>query len=172
MKKGIIVMVLALCSLLAFGQSEPQEFSLIMVDSAVVGTKQQIYEKIETFLSTKLDNLTLRDKESFKYVGDGHFTMPVKSMFGERLGEDRVKFKCMVQIKDNKYKLTMSNFYHEGGDYKGSRVLGEIGMTHPKGAAMYSKGYRHIREFCISEFDKFVIKLDEALTSAKSSDDF
>jgi hypothetical protein len=114
----------------------------------------------------------LRDKETFKYVGDGHFTMPVKSLFGERLGEDRIKFKCIVLIKDNKYKITMSNFFHEGGKYSGARDYSEIPMTYPKGKSLSSNGYKHIRKFCIEEFDKFVIKLDEALTATKSADDF
>lgn len=119
-----LYITLALC-LAACVASKPrvvktETFEFTHVDT-LVANKEEIYAKSKMFVvdfyQSAKSVLELDDKSIGRIVAKGVLPLPVKSLTGGIVGNDRIYFTLTVDFKDNKARLHLDNFYHEGGVY-------------------------------------------------------
>jgi uncharacterized protein with TBP-like fold DUF4468 len=103
----------------------PFEFTLI---DTLQGTKNDIYVRAyewiaKTFTSAK-DVIQMNDKEAGKIIAKAVLVIDgAKNMYGV-IGKDYIHYTISIDVKDNKYKCVLSDFYHEGGIYGNQQCSG------------------------------------------------
>lgn len=102
--KNIFLLIFFL-PLICFSQTNfPQEIK--QVDSVSL-SKDIIYNKVHDYFSeSKYAHPQVSDKEAGKIAGKDYFIVNAGGSF------DSIFFHYAIDIKDNKYRVTLSNFYH------------------------------------------------------------
>jgi len=103
----------------------PFEFS--MVDT-LPGTKNDLYIKAyewiaKNYTSAK-DVIQMNDKEAGKIIVKAIMEVPGTSNMYGLMGYDYVHYSLSIDVKDNKYRCVLSDFYHEKGTYQGANCSG------------------------------------------------
>jgi len=102
----------------------PFEFSLI---DTLPGTKNDIYVKAyewmaKNYTSAK-DVIQMHDKEAGKIIAKAVIAVPgAQNGYGMSLGNDYVHYTISIEVKENRYRCIISDFYHEGGHYSNSQA--------------------------------------------------
>jgi hypothetical protein len=105
-------------------KSNSSSFEFSLVDT-IQGTKNELYVKsyewiAKTFTSAK-DVIQMNDKEAGKIIAKAVIAVPgTKNGYGMTMGDDYVHYTISIDVKDNRYRCIISDFYHEGGNYSNS----------------------------------------------------
>ncbi len=163
----ILVFLFVLTANISFSQTWND--SKVTVDSIQL-SKDQIYDKakvavFELFNSGKA-SIELDDKANGILIGRGSFlTHDIKNGFGQILGSRSIFFKYTIEVKDRKYRITISDHTHEKiGRFDGSRP------PHPSGDGKISeKQWLKYKSECDENASKTIASF-KALINKKVSD--
>lgn len=147
MKKIII----GLLMLPFFGISQTDSsFEFKFIDSSTA-TKNELYTKAkiwitDAFKSAK-DVIQMDDKDAGRIVARGVFQSPVKGMWGTPL-YDYINFKITIDVKDNKYRIALTDFVHEKGTYRDAVSGGDMSKEKPACGTLFmsKKKFATIKE--------------------------
>ena len=116
MNKILFVSIISIfISQMAFAQDSLIKYEkIVILDSSY--TKTELFIKARQWISDNFKNskavLTIEDKESGELSGNANMRIiPLKGL--QNLGDQIVKFKCSIAIKEGKYKCSFYNFEHE-----------------------------------------------------------
>ena len=113
MKK--IFFSLLLIPTIAFSQKDSSEFKFTLIDS-IKETKNELFIKAKvwlanTFVSSKAV-IEMEDKEAGKIIGKGVMVYDKKDTYYTT--HMSVRYTLTVTVKDNKYRLVLSDFINDG----------------------------------------------------------
>jgi len=142
--------------------------------------KDALYDKIKQWLVSTYKNLTkitdMDDKASGVWVGKPIMDFNCKT-FSIQCSSGYIHYVLTIRVKDNKYKIEMSNMVHEAkpGPATASCTFGlitdkELFKDKGLGAGAYNKGWAQLKEDTKLEFDNLVKSLDTYLKTAKPDD--
>ncbi|MFZ1705022.1 MAG: DUF4468 domain-containing protein [Saprospiraceae bacterium] len=166
MKKYIILIF----TFLVYGNIFAQDWSdkIVKVDSFNL-PKSELYDKVklaiyDVFVSGE-ESIQLDDKEKGVLIGKGSFLTPdIRNGFGTVLGSRSIFYKYTIEIKDNKYRITISDHTHEIiGRFDGQRPL------HPSGQIkLTDKLWNKYKSECNENAEKVIQSLIAAINKPAS----
>jgi hypothetical protein len=72
------------------------------------------------------------DKETGRIITKGFFEIEgAKGGFGNHLGNDKIWVTITIDARDKKYRCKITDFTHEGGDYKYAQNGGPLANEKP-----------------------------------------
>lgn len=110
----------------------------VRIDSLIKGSKEDLYLRSKSWLVHYFKSanavIQMDDKENGKLMGKGVFMFPVKSVLGITLDHDPIHYTIQINTKENKTRIIVNDFIHEGGNYKDARDYGSLNEPKcPKG---------------------------------------
>ena len=94
----------------------------VRIDSLIKGSKEDLYLRSKSWLVHYFKSanavIQMDDKETGKIIGKGVFMFPVRGGFGNILDYDPVHFTVQINTKENKTRIIVNDFIHEGGNYQ------------------------------------------------------
>jgi hypothetical protein len=118
-------------------------FTFDMVDTANL-SKQEIFKRANEWFALSFKDsksvISYSDKDAGEIIGKGNLIAPDLHVpiMGNQPSDERVNFTITINVKDGKYKILLSDFYHEG--YYLS--LGALAKEKPR-----QKGEMNIKRF-------------------------
>ena len=143
-------------------------------------TKDALFDKIKQWLVSTYKSLNtitdMDDKASGVWVGKP--TMDFNcTTFSMQCSSGYIHYVLTIRVKDNKYKIEMSNMVHEAkpGPATASCTFGlitskELFKDKGLGAGAYNKGWAQLKEDTKIKFDYFIKSLDTYIKT--KPDDF
>jgi len=98
-------------------------------------------------------------KDEGKLIGKGNFTFHGKAFTSGTSSTGPVTFTITIEVKDNKYKYTLTDFDHES--------FGLVPQTEPKG--MMKVANRDLWKDCNKEATAMIADLKKAMIKTKSN---
>lgn len=110
----------------------------VRIDSLIKGSKEDLYLRSKSWLVHYFKSanavIQMDDKENGKLMGKGVFMFPVKSVLGITLDHDPIHYTIQINVKENKTRIIINDFIHEGGNYKDAVDYGSLNEPKcPKG---------------------------------------
>lgn len=114
----IIALILFLCPNITKAQGTPLEFSEVI--NADGKTVAQIYPIVKSWIAISFKSansvIQMDDKESGVFICKGNFSYRAPGGFTYRYIDGIVEFMLKVQIRDGRFKVTLSDFAHKSLD--------------------------------------------------------
>lgn len=149
-----------------------------IIDSAKGITADQLYTNArawvaKTFVSANAV-LQMDDKQAGKIIGKGNMRTPVKNAFGMVIGDDIINFTITIDVKENKYRVILSDFSHQGGTYKGSANGGSLDREKPACSSIFiTKGmWDKIKKEVDKQSAVLLKSLSADMISSNANDNF
>jgi hypothetical protein len=122
---------------------------VVVVDSDI--TAEELYDRARTWFAIAFKDgkevVQLEDKEQFKLIGKGGFKYNPRVYIGSDGSRGYVSYTITIQVKDNRYRYILTNFYHEGNtvNQAGQFSFGYISSSEEctTDIAMTSKSWRN-----------------------------
>jgi hypothetical protein len=112
--KKLLILLLLVCNLKSFAQKDSFEFKLI---DTVNATKAELYLRARQFVALNFNDaksvIQMDDKDAGKIICKGVMDVYIKGPMGKSSG-NYIDFTINVDIKENKYRVILSNFNHDG----------------------------------------------------------
>ena len=189
MKK--IFFLLLLTPIMCYCQ-DTKNFEFTLIDS-VQATKDELYVYAKSWMATTFVSsksvIEMEDKEAGKIIGNGEFVQRENSLFGNQVGVSIISFTITVDVKDNKYRCILSDFFHKyiqtastyipgqtatnaaSASLGGNRVGGPLNNTNPPGNVP-KKWWQKIKEITKEESLVVLDKLKKSMHEGRSKNDF
>jgi hypothetical protein len=177
--KPFLTIVLLLLPAFAFCQDSVKNtvdsFYFKLTDSTQA-TKSELYTRARQFIALQFKDskavIQMDDKEAGKLIGKGVFVLYAVAALGISSGS-YIEFTVTIDVKDNKYRCVLSDFYHTGivGRTDGGGVGGDLNNEKPEGG-IGRKYWVRIKDATYQEAQKFIKDFDNAMKSPAQSDNF
>jgi hypothetical protein len=160
--KNVIFLLLLLPSV-CFGQSDefPSPFEFKYVDTTIKGSKEELFVRAKAWMARNYrsanDVIQLSDKDAGKLVGKGTFKAPAKPMgMGNYYW---VRYSVIIDVRDNKIRMKLTDFYQEGSSYKNGMDGGSLNNEKPERGFMHMAQvtWENIKEFSF-DYSKTLIR--------------
>jgi len=169
-------LIIFLLPFFTYSQFNEKNFEYLQIDS-VPGTKAEVYTKARTFIASYFvsakDVIQMDDKESGTIIAKGFFEIEgAKGGFGNHLGNDKIWVIITIDVKDNKYRCKISDFKHEGGNYKGAENGGPLVSENPSCGNFWmpKSRWKKFKERAKESAELLLKNLHYAMISANNKD--
>lgn len=108
----------------------PTPFEFVLIDS-LPGTKNELYVKAHEWISKSFGSakavIDMQDKEAGKLIGKAQYdgVNMGAGLATTLLSQSKVTYIISIDVKDNRYRCIISDFYHTGASY-----TGRYGVSH------------------------------------------
>ena len=164
--------------ILAFSQFNDSTFEYNQIDS-VPGSKTEVYIKARTFIASYFTSaknvIQMDDKEAGTIIAKGFFEIEgAKGGFGNHLGFDKIWVTITINAKDNKYRCKITDFTHEGGNYKGAENGGPLSNDKPLCGSFWmpKARWKKFKERAKESAEKLLKDMDIAMKKTSANTDF
>lgn len=188
--KKLLLILIVFFNLSAISQTDNSKFEFSLIDSTQ-GSKAELYTYAKswlanTFVSSK-SVIDMEDKEAGRIIGKGMFTKRVNSPFGNKVGMDVIYFTITIDVKDNKYRIKLSDFNHkylqqarsdltisDSGNFDKSRQGGDLSDDKPDcgGLIMTKKQWSKIKDYSEEESLSLLDSIKKAMQEGKNKSSF
>lgn len=128
----VVVFIINFASTSALSQEHNLTFTHI---DSMSFKKDQAYTKARIWISKSFTSakavIDMDDKESGRIIAKGLFTFPAKNLYGAVVGSEPIHFTTTIDVKDNKYRIVINDFYHTKGNYNGAAAGGSLNLDKP-----------------------------------------
>jgi len=158
-------------------QSEGNPLTYFQIAEVPNMPKDQLYDRIKQWLANvfkSLQNVSqLDDKANGVFIGHGNMSWKSKT-FSMQCSSGYINFEMKIQVKDNKFKMQMSDFTHEAA---GRNTLCSLGLITDKEiyktgilGGPYNKIWNQAKEDTKMYFDGLFNSLQTKIKSDKPDD--
>lgn len=154
-----------------------QKIEFIKIDSNLNQSKNELFIKAKTWLANNYvsakDVIQLEDKEAGKLIAKGFHKVPMKSVFGNVVSYDQIWSIATIEVKDNKYRITINQFNHVAGpNLYGKPDGASYGSLDndekPKGMFYSKKMFAFLKKEAIKSAKDFIDSFENYMKSIKS----
>lgn len=169
------------------GQSNPSEgkiqftkstYEFMLIDSVKGCDKNCLYGKAKNFMISSFksakDVIEMDDKEMGRIVGKGSIKRPVENNFGQVISYDYIHFKITIDVKDSKFRITLTDITHEAGNYTGACNGGSLSNEKVSCGlmGMGKKYWNIIKSDTQTELNTLLISFQKSAKDTSKTSDF
>lgn len=176
--RKVILFLLLTYPFFAFSQFNDSTFEYIQIEPAP-GSKTEVYIKARTFVASYFTSaknvIQMDDKEAGTIIAKGFFEIEgAKGGFGNHLGYDKIWVTITIDAKDNKYRCRITDFTHEGGNYKGAENGGPLSNEKPLCGTFWmpKSRWEKFKKRAKESAEKLLKDMDIAMKKTSSNNDF
>jgi hypothetical protein len=148
-----------------------EKFEFTLIDT-ISKTKDELFLASLTWIATNFksskDVIQIQDKDAGKIILKG-----IISLSGSY---DFINFMITIDVKDNKYRIIMHNFEHEGGFNTSARTTnptgGKLSNDKPDSGWMFKKRWLNIKEETELNTRKLLKNYRKSMKAIQIKDDF
>lgn len=141
-------------------------------------TKDELYSKAKAwFVKTYKDaNSVIQedDKESGKIIGKGAIKYNPSALSGSDVIRGYINYTITVELKDNKYRCVVSDFYHDGNSDDFGTLTTSEECPNPRTMAKKwsNKTWKELKSVAETNGKSLMKSLEEHMTKVEETDDW
>jgi hypothetical protein len=156
---------------------QDSSFEFKLIDS-VSASKQELYTRARQFVALQFKDskevIQMDDKEAGKIICKGTLMPSAKAALGVPV-QSYIEFTMTIDLKDNKYRCVLSNFYHNGivGRTDGFGIGGDLNNEKQKSNEGLTKKYwGRIKDETKREAQQLLLAMKTAMYQPNKVDSF